>query len=83
MSVFKMTKATHSTGYHLLRSDPTLADKLDEPPESITEEDSAEDEAPTTDKSPLWKAVVNLMSDIEGTGPVSYTHLTLPTSDLV
>ena len=75
MSVFKMTKATHSTGYHLLRSDPTLADKLDEPPESITEEDSAEDEAPTTDKSPLWKAVVNLMSDIEGTGLLALPYV--------
>ena len=72
-----MTKATHSTGYHLLRSDPTLADKLDEPPESITEEDldSAEDEAPTTDKSPLWKAVVNLMSDIEGTGLLALPYV--------
>ena len=75
MSVFKMTKATRSTGYHLLRSDPTLADKLDEPPESITEEDSAEDEAPTTDKSPLWKAVVNLMSDIEGTGLLALPYV--------
>ena len=75
MSVFKMTKATHSTGYYLLRSDPTLADKLDEPPESITEEDSAEDEAPTTDKSPLWKAVVNLMSDIEGTGLLALPYV--------
>ena len=75
MSVFKMTKATHSTGYHLLRSDPTLADKLDEPPESITEEDSAEDEAPTADKSPLWKAVVNLMSDIEGTGLLALPYV--------
>ena len=75
MSVFKMTKATHSTGYHLLRSNPTLADKLDEPPESITEEDSAEDEAPTTDKSPLWKAVVNLMSDIEGTGLLALPYV--------
>ncbi|CAH3167165.1 unnamed protein product [Porites evermanni] len=70
-----MTKATHSTGYHLLRSNPTLADKLDEPPESITEEDSAEDEAPTTDKSPLWKAVVNLMSDIEGTGLLALPYV--------
>ena len=72
-----MTKATHSTGYHLLRSDPTLADKLDEPPESITEEDldSAKDEAPTTDKSPLWKAVVNLMSDIEGTGLLALPYV--------
>ena len=72
-----MTKATHSTGYHLLRSDPILADKLDEPPESITEEDldSAEDEAPTTDKSPLWKAVVNLMSDIEGTGLLALPYV--------
>ena len=75
MSVFKMTKATHSTGYHLLRSDPTLADKLDEPTESITEEDSAEDEAPTADKSPLWKAVVNLMSDIEGTGLLALPYV--------
>ena len=75
MSVFKMTKATHSTGYHLLRSNPTLADKLDEPTESITEEDSAEDEAPTTDKSPLWKAVVNLMSDIEGTGLLALPYV--------
>ena len=75
MSAFKMTKATHSTGYYLLRSDPTLADKLDEPPESITEEDSAEDEAPTTDKSPLWKAVVNLMSDIEGTGLLALPYV--------
>ena len=75
MSAFKMTKATHSKGYHLLRSNPTLADKLDEPPESITEEDSAEDEAPTTDKSPLWKAVVNLMSDIEGTGLLALPYV--------
>ena len=75
MSVFKMTKATHSTGYHLLRSDPSLDDKLDELPESITEEDSAEEEAPTTDKSPLWKAVVNLMSDIEGTGLLALPYV--------
>ena len=75
MSDFKMTKATHSTGYHLLRSDPNLTDKLEEPPESITEEDSAEDEAPTTDKSPLWKAVVNLMSDIEGTGLLALPYV--------
>ena len=75
MSDFKMTKATHLTGYHLLRSDPNLTDKLEEPPESITEEDSAEDEAPTTDKSPLWKAVVNLMSDIEGTGLLALPYV--------
>ena len=75
MSVFKMTKATHSTGYHLLRSDPTLADKLEEPTESIREQDSAEDEAPTADKSPLWKAVVNLMSDIEGTGLLALPYV--------
>ena len=70
-----MTKATHSTGYHLLRSDPTLADKLEEPTESIREQDSAEDEAPTADKSPLWKAVVNLMSDIEGTGLLALPYV--------
>lgn len=70
-----MTKATHLTGYHLLRSDPNLTDKLEEPPESITEEDSAEDEAPSTDKSPLWKAVVNLMSDIEGTGLLALPYV--------
>ena len=48
-----MKKETNSTGYHLLRSDPALADELEEPPESIQEEESAEDKAPATDKSPL------------------------------
>ena len=68
MSALKMKKETHSTGYHLLRSDPVLADELEEPPESTQEEESAEDKAAATDQSPLWKAVVNLISDIEGTG---------------
>ena len=50
MSGLKTKKETHSTGYHLLRSDPVLADELEEPPESIQEEESAEDKAAATDK---------------------------------
>ena len=70
-----MTKETHSTGYHLLRSDPVLADELEEPPELIQEEESAEDKAAATDKSPLWKAVVNLTSTIEGTGLLALPYV--------
>ncbi|CAH3184016.1 unnamed protein product [Porites lobata] len=70
-----MKKETHSTGYHLLRSDPVLADELEEPPESTQEEESAEDKAAATDKSPLWKAVVNLMSSIEGTGLLALPYV--------
>ena len=75
MSALKMKKETHSTGYHLLRSDPVLADELEEPPESTQEEESAEDKAAATDKSPLWKAVVNLMSSIEGTGLLALPYV--------
>ena len=75
MSALKMKKETHSTGYHLLRSDPVLADELEEPPESTQEEESAEDKAAATDQSPLWKAVVNLISDIEGTGLLALPYV--------
>ena len=70
-----MTKETHSTCYHLIRSDPVLADELEEPPESTQEEESAEDKAAATDQSPLWKAVVNLISDIEGTGLLALPYV--------
>ncbi|CAH3167159.1 unnamed protein product [Porites evermanni] len=70
-----MTKETQSTGYRLLRSDPVLTDELEEPPESIQEELSTDDKAAATDKSPLWKAVVNLMSDIEGTGLLALPYV--------
>ena len=75
ISGLKMTKETQSTGYRLLRSDPVLTDELEEPPESIQEELSTDDKAAATDKSPLWKAVVNLMSDIEGTGLLALPYV--------
>lgn len=56
-----MPKTTRSDSYHLLRSDP----EVNEPPVSITEDDEAADEA--ANKSPWWKALINLISDIEGT----------------
>ena len=61
-----MSKSSHSVAYHLLKNDSEPAPQPDEEA-SISEEDPAQDDEPTG-KSSLWKAVVNLMSDIEGTG---------------
>ena len=63
-----MSTSNQSVTYHLLKNDSELSPKLDEDEEvSMSEEDSAQDKEPAG-KSSLWKAVVNLMSDIEGTG---------------
>ncbi|XP_078344517.1 vesicular inhibitory amino acid transporter-like [Oculina patagonica] len=63
-----MSKSNQSVTYHLLKNDSEeLPPQLDEEA-SISEEDSAQQEKEPTGKSSLWKAVVNLMSDIEGTG---------------
>ena len=61
-----MPKETHSASYHLLKSDP----ELNEPPASIAEDVSAADDDEGTNKSPLWKALINLMGEIEGTNIV-------------
>ena len=58
-----MPKTTRSDSYHLLRSDP----EVNEPPVSITEDDEAAEDDKAVNKSPWWKALINLISDIEGT----------------
>ena len=64
-----MPKETHSASYHLLKSDP----ELNEPPASIAEDVSAADDDEGRNKSPLWKALINLMGEIEGTNIVALT----------
>ena len=58
-----MPRTTRFAGYHLLNSDP----EANEPPVSITEDDKAAVDDKAANKSPWWKALINLMSDIEGT----------------
>ncbi|XP_078380180.1 vesicular inhibitory amino acid transporter-like [Oculina patagonica] len=63
-----MSKANQSVSYHLLKNDSEeLPLQVDEEA-LISEEDSAQQEKEPTGKSSFWKAVVNLISDIEGTG---------------
>ena len=66
-----MPKETHSASYHLLKSDP----ELNEPPASIAEDVSAADDDEGTNKSPLWKALINLMGEIEGTNIVALPYV--------
>lgn len=54
-----------TTSYRLLKSNPELASLEEEQQILIQEEDSEDEEL--TERSTLWKAAVNLMSDIEGT----------------
>ena len=66
-----MPKKTHSASYHLLKSDP----ELNEPPASMAEDVSAADDDEGTNKSPLWKALINLMGEIEGTNIVALPYV--------
>ena len=59
-----MPKATRSASYHLLQSDP----EVNEPPASITEDDEAAEDDNAANKSPLWKAGINLLSELNGAG---------------
>ena len=63
-----MAKSTHSASYHLLNTDPELLTAEQEQKVLITDEDSAIQENEPANKSSLWKAVVNLITAIEGTG---------------
>ena len=63
-----MAKSTHSASYHLLNTDPELLTAEQEQKVLKTDEDSAIQENEPADKSSLWKAVVNLITAIEGTG---------------
>ena len=63
-----MPKTALSAGYQLIKSDSELLTAIEEDQVSITEEDLAQQDNEPTEKSSLWKAVVNLTSDIEGTG---------------
>ena len=63
-----MAKSTHSASYHLLNTDPELLTAEQEQKVVITDEDSALQENESADKSSLWKAMVNLITAIEGTG---------------
>lgn len=64
----KMSKSKNSVSYHLLKNDPEPSPQTGDEKVSIAEEDSAEESEETKGKSSLWKTVVNLMSDMEGTG---------------
>ena len=66
-----MPKETHSASYHLLKSDP----ELNELPASMAEDVSAADDDEGTNKSPLWKALINLMGEIEGTNIVALPYV--------
>lgn len=57
-----------SVSYHLLRNDSEPSTQSGNEKISIAEEDFAEQSEETAGKSSLWKTVVNLMSDMEGTG---------------
>ena len=59
-----MPKATRSASYHLLQSDP----EVNEPPTSITEDDEAPEDDNAANKSPLWQAGINLLSELNGAG---------------
>ena len=64
-----MSKSYHSASYHLLENASEPSPQFDEEVSvQDLEEDSAQQDEEPTEKSSLWKAVVNLMSDIEGTG---------------
>ena len=63
-----MAKSTHSASYHLLNTNPELLTAEQEQKVLITNEDSAIQENEPADKSSLWKAMVNLITAIEGTG---------------
>ena len=63
-----MSKSKDSVSYHLLKNDPDPSQQPGDEKVSIAGEDSAEESEETTGKSSLWKTVVNLLSDMEGTG---------------
>ena len=66
-----MPKATCSVSYHVLKSDP----ELNEPPALLAEDESEADDHEGTNKSPLWKALINLMGDLEGTGTLALPYV--------
>ncbi|KAL9953591.1 hypothetical protein ACROYT_G041034 [Oculina patagonica] len=63
-----MSKSNRSVTYHLLKNDSEVLPPQVDEEALITEEDSAQHDKEPAGKSSLWKAVVNLMSDMEGTG---------------
>ena len=63
-----MSKSKNVVSYHLLKNASEPSQQTDDEKVSIAEEDSAEQSEETTGKSSLWKAVVNLMTEMEGTG---------------
>ena len=65
-----MSKPTCSASYHVLKSDP----ELNEPPALLPEDESEADDDEGTNKSPLWKAFINLMGDLEGTGTLALPY---------
>ncbi|XP_073231215.1 vesicular inhibitory amino acid transporter-like [Porites lutea] len=65
-----MSKPTCSASYHVLKSDP----ELNEPPALLAEDESEADDDEGTNKSPLWKALINLMGDLEGTGTLALPY---------
>ena len=48
--------------------------KLNEPPALLAEDESEADDDEGTNKSPLWKALINLMGDLEGTGTLALPY---------
>ena len=67
-----MPKATGSASYHLLQSDP----EVNEPPASITEDDEAAEDDKEANKSALWKAGINLLSELQGVGIFALPYVT-------
>ena len=55
----------------MLKNDP----ELNEPPALLAEDESEADDDEGTNKSPLWKALINLMGDLEGTGTLALPYV--------
>ena len=73
-TIKKMSKSSHSASYHLLRENAEPATALQEEKLSIEEDSPLQGNEPT-EKSSFWKAVVNLTSDIEGTGLLALPYV--------
>ena len=71
---------SETTSYHLLKNH---TEKLEEEREGkehekkilIQEEDAVDQNEESAERSSLWKAVANLMSDIEGTGLLALPYV--------
>ena len=70
-----MPKSIHSVEYQLLKDDSAHSSRFEEDQVSITEEESTHQDIEPANKSPLWKAVANVFSFLNGSGILALPYV--------